>query len=72
MREVKDMFVITYELNGSVKEASYTNTNEFIAAQLKEVPDLPDYYHVIKAETNNKTIPLKDQTISGLFNYLNN
>lgn len=65
------MLVITYELNGSQKEKTYTNANDFVAAQLKEVPDLPDYYHVVKATMDSKEIDLTDKTISGLFNYLN-
>ena len=65
------MLAITYELNGSQKEKTYTNANDFVAAQLKEVPDLPDYYHVVKATVEGKEIDLTDKTISGLFNYLN-
>lgn len=65
------MLVITYEMNESQKEKTYTSANEFVAAQLKEVPDLPDYYHVVKATIDGKEIALSDKTISGLFNYLN-
>lgn len=65
------MLVITYELNDSEKEKTYASTNDFVAAQLKEVPDLPDYYHVVKATVDGKEINLDDKTISGLFNYLN-
>lgn len=66
------MLVITYELNDLEKEKTYNSANDFIAAQLKEVPDLPDYYHVQKATVDGKEIDLTDKTISGLFNYLNN
>ncbi|MBO0454511.1 MULTISPECIES: hypothetical protein [Enterococcus] len=65
------MLEITYELNNSEKEKEYASANDFIAAQLKEVPDLPDYYHVVKAIVDGKEISLTDKTISGLFNYLN-
>lgn len=65
------MLVITYELNDSEKEKTYTSANDFVAAQLKEVPDLPDYYHVVNATVDGKEINLDDKTISGLFNYLN-
>lgn len=65
------MLVITYELNGSEKEKTYASANDFIAAQLKEVPDMPDYYHVSKATIDGEAITLDDKTISGLFNYLN-
>lgn len=65
------MLAITYEMNGSEKEKSYASANDFVAAQLKEVPDLPDYYHVVKATIDGQAIDLSDKTISGLFNYLN-
>lgn len=65
------MLVITYELNDSEKEKTYASANDFVAAQLKEVPDLPDYYHVVNATVDGKEINLDDKTISGLFNYLN-
>lgn len=65
------MLVITYELNGAEKEKTYPAANDFVAAQLKEVPDLPDYYHVVKATVDGKELELSDKTISGLFNYLN-
>ncbi|MBU5362899.1 DUF4649 family protein [Enterococcus raffinosus] len=65
------MLVITYALNDSEKEKTYSSANDFVAAQLKEVPDLPDYYHVVKATVDGNEIDLKDKTISGLFNYLN-
>lgn len=71
MREAIRMLVITYELNHSEKEKSYASANDFVAAQLKEVPDLPDYYHVTKATVDGNPIDLEDKTISGLFNYLN-
>lgn len=66
------MLVITYELNDSEKEKTYSSANDFVAAQLKEVPDLPDYYHVVRATIDGKEVDLTDKTISGLFNYLNN
>ncbi|MBM7712926.1 hypothetical protein JOD16_002534 [Enterococcus xiangfangensis] len=50
---------------------NYSSPNDFLAAQLKEVPDLPDYYHVVTATIDDKEIALQDKTISGLFNYLN-
>ncbi|MBU5366427.1 hypothetical protein ACFFH2_12425 [Enterococcus devriesei] len=65
------MLVITYELNGSEKEKTYNAASDFVGAQLKEVPDLPDYYHVVKATVDGEEINLDDKTISGLFNYLN-
>lgn len=71
MREVKPMLVIIYDVNGSEKTVNYSSPNDFLAAQLKEVPDLPDYYHVLTATINDKEIALQDKTISGLFNYLN-
>ena len=43
------MLVITYAINNSEKETTYPGTDDFVAAQLKEVPDLPDFYHVVKA-----------------------
>lgn len=66
------MLVITYELNDSEKEKTYPSANDFVATQLKEVPDLPDYYHVVRATIDGKEVDLTDKTISGLFNYLNN
>ncbi|OJG44601.1 hypothetical protein RV02_GL000207 [Enterococcus gilvus] len=71
MREAKTMLVITYEMNDAKKEKTYASANDFVAAQLKEVPDLPDYYHVVEATVDGKEISLEDKTISGLFNYLN-
>jgi len=71
MREARTMLVITYELNEAEKEKTYNSASDFVAAQFKEVPDLPDYYHVIKATVDGKEISLEDKTISGLFNYLN-
>ncbi len=65
------MLVITYAINNSEKETTYPGTDDFVAAQLKEVPDLPDFYHVVKATVDSNEIALKDKTISGLFNYLN-
>lgn len=65
------MLTITYQKSGSNETKTYANANEFIAAQLKEVPDLPDYYHVVSATLNNQPLKLTDQTISGLFNQLN-
>lgn len=66
------MLVVTYELNDSEKEKTYSSANDFVAAQLKEVPDLPDYYHVVRATIDGKEVELTEKTISGLFNYLNN
>ena len=71
MREARTMLVITYELNEAEKEKTYNSASDFVAAQFKEVPDLPAYYHVIKATVDGKEISLEDKTISGLFNYLN-
>ena len=65
------MLVITYELNDSKKEKTYTAANDFVAAQVKEVPDLPDYYRMVSATVDGKELNLSDKTISGLFNYLN-
>ncbi|MGX7204044.1 DUF4649 family protein [Enterococcus pingfangensis] len=65
------MLVITYEANNSEKIVNYPSANDFLAAQLKEVPDLPDYYHVVKVTIEDKEIALQDKTISGLFNHLN-
>lgn len=62
------MLVITYAINNSEKETTYPGTDDFVAAQLKEVPD---FYHVVKATVDSNEIALKDKTISGLFNYLN-
>ncbi|MDT2736956.1 hypothetical protein P7H00_07430 [Enterococcus pseudoavium] len=65
------MLVITYSLNDSKEEKTYASAKDFIAAQLKEVPDLPDYYHVVQVTLDGKEIDLADKSISGLFNYLN-
>lgn len=51
---------------------TYDHAKDFIAAQLLEVPAFEDYYHVNKAVLDGKEIDLKDKTIGGLFNYLNN
>lgn len=65
------MLTITYQKSGTEETKTYETAGEFIAAQLKEVPDLPDYYHVVTATEDGQKIELNDQTISGLFNYLN-
>lgn len=50
---------------------TYPKASDFVAAQYKEVPDLQDYYVVHSATIDGQAIDLADQTILGLFNYLN-
>ncbi len=50
---------------------TYEKAADFIAAQYLEVPDLQDYYIVTNALLDGKPLQLEEQTISGLFNKLN-
>ncbi|MGY3749194.1 hypothetical protein [Vagococcus acidifermentans] len=50
---------------------TYEKAADFIAAQYLEVPDLQDYYIVTNVLLDGKPLQLEEQTISGLFNKLN-
>ncbi|MGM0213241.1 hypothetical protein [Enterococcus sp. AZ109] len=64
------MLKINYRINEQMNNKTYPAAKDFIAAQLKEVPDLPDYYHVDEAWLDDRKIELTDATIAGLYNYL--
>lgn len=49
----------------------YETVNDFLQGQYLEVPPLQDHFVVTKVTLDGKEIRLTDQTISGLFNYLN-
>lgn len=49
---------------------TYDKAQDFIGAQLREVPDLQDNFHVKKVSLDGQAIQLDDATIGGLFNYL--
>ncbi|MBO1308510.1 hypothetical protein JZO70_20215 [Enterococcus sp. 669A] len=64
------MLKINYRTNEQTNQKTYPAAKDFIAAQLKEVPDLADYYHVDEAWLDDQKIELTDSTIAGLYNYL--
>lgn len=65
------MLEIYYVVDGSETSKSYQKAADFVGAQLREVPDLEDYYHVNRALLDGQTINLSDATIGGLFRELN-
>lgn len=64
------MLTIHYRSNEQTNQRSYQSAKDFLAAQLREVPDLPDYYHVDEAWLDDQKLSLTDSTIAGLYNYL--
>lgn len=61
--------VTSNDTTESVK--TYEKAADFVAAQLREVPDLEDYFHVTEALVDGKKLVLDEPTIYGLFNKLN-
>lgn len=61
--------VTSNDTTESVK--TYEKVADFVAAQLREVPDLEDYFHVTEALVDGKKLELDEPTIYGLFNKLN-
>lgn len=52
------MFVIKYEIGNSVQTLTYKNTDEYVARQQLEVPDVEDYYRL-------ESVTLDGQPLSG-------
>lgn len=67
------MLKITYKTAADANEMTkeYAEPAAFLHDQYLEVPPLQDYYHVVEATLDGQAIELKDQTIDGLFNQLN-
>lgn len=67
------MLKISYKPSADSKEMGkeYETVNDFLQGQYLEVPPLQDHFVVTKVTLGGKEIRLTDQTISGLFNYLN-
>ncbi|MGX7351855.1 hypothetical protein RU97_GL001273 [Enterococcus canis] len=65
------MLVIHYQVAGEAVVKEYAKVGDFVGAQLREVPDLQDYYIVTEATVDGQPVALSDKTIGGLFNVLN-
>lgn len=65
------MLEIHYVIGGNEVIKTYDSPELFIASQYREVPDLEDYYPIIKATVAGEEVQLTDKTIGGLFNDLN-
>ncbi|MBV7389580.1 MULTISPECIES: hypothetical protein [Enterococcus] len=65
------MLIIYYFIDDTVTKKAYQNAADFIGAQLKEVPDLEDYYRIDKVILADQELTLKNKTIGGLFDHLN-
>lgn len=65
------MLIIYYFVDDTVTKKTYQNAAAFIEAQLKEVPDLEDYYRIDKVILADQELVLNNKTIGGLFEHLN-
>lgn len=65
------MLTIKYHDSSSESVIQYPSAADFVANQRLEVPDLEDYYRVIKADVDGQSIDLgTDATILGLYKKL--
>lgn len=65
------MLTIKYHDSSSESVIQYQSAAAFVANQRLEVPDLEDYYRVIKADVDGQSIDLgTDATILGLYKKL--
>lgn len=67
------MLEIHYTVNNNAEYVkTYEKASDFVAAQYKEVPDLQDNYTIVKVLLDGNELSLKEKTVGGLFDYLNN
>lgn len=66
------MFAITFKNDGPERTIQYQSPEDFVAVQQLEVPDMEDYYQIVKVTRDDQELQeFAGKKIIDLFNYYN-